>query len=115
MIKEEQDRPSCRIPDCDKPAAKVAKKSRLGYSLYAKYCNKHKKHHHNTKFTYRTYKGDECVKCGFTAEHHTQLDVDHIDGNHGNNAPVNLQTLCKNCHSLKTHAPGLFNLDPTAG
>ena len=57
----------------------------------------------------------KCVKCGFTPEHHTQLDVDHIDGNHGNNDPVNLQTLCKNCHSLKTHAPELFEVDPTAG
>jgi 5-methylcytosine-specific restriction endonuclease McrA len=34
--------------------------------------------------------------------------VDHIDGNHSNNDPANLQTLCKNCHSLKTYAPHLF-------
>jgi hypothetical protein len=30
------------------------------------------------------------------------LDVDHIDGNPSNNEPENLQTLCKNCHSIKT-------------
>jgi 5-methylcytosine-specific restriction endonuclease McrA len=31
-----------------------------------------------------------------------QLDVDHIDGDHTNNELNNLQTLCANCHRLKT-------------
>jgi len=30
------------------------------------------------------------------------LTVDHIDGNHSNNNPENLQTLCPNCHAVKT-------------
>tara|TARA_B100000131_G_C18027437_1_gene577002 strand:- start:147 stop:707 length:561 start_codon:yes stop_codon:yes gene_type:complete len=30
------------------------------------------------------------------------LEVDHIDGNHLNNDPKNLQTLCSCCHSVKT-------------
>ena len=34
------------------------------------------------------------------------LEVDHIDGNHTHNTPENLQTLCKNCHSMKTFANG---------
>lgn len=34
-----------------------------------------------------------------------QLELDHIDGNHINNFPHNVQTLCKNCHS---HKSGLF-------
>jgi 5-methylcytosine-specific restriction endonuclease McrA len=38
-----------------------------------------------------------------------QLDVDHIDGNHRNNNPENLQTLCANCHRLKTFRPDLFD------
>lgn len=32
----------------------------------------------------------------------TQLDVDHIDGDRGNNQLNNLQTLCKPCHKIKT-------------
>jgi hypothetical protein len=28
------------------------------------------------------------------------LELDHIDGNHQNNAPANLRLLCPNCHSL---------------
>lgn len=31
------------------------------------------------------------------------LDVDHIDGDPSNNAEENLQTLCKCCHSYKSH------------
>ena len=30
------------------------------------------------------------------------LDVDHMDGDHDNNHPENLQTLCKICHGIKT-------------
>lgn len=47
-------------------------------------------------------KEDQCRRCGFIPEHLCQLDVDHIDGNHLNNDPENLQTLCANCHRLKT-------------
>lgn len=45
---------------------------------------------------------DFCQKCGFIPENMCQLDVDHIDGNHKNNKKDNLQTLCANCHRLKT-------------
>ena len=48
------------------------------------------------------HKKDYCETCGFVALHRTQLDIDHIDGNHQNNNIKNLQTLCANCHRLKT-------------
>lgn len=51
---------------------------------------------------YAKYKQATCERCGFIPEHLCQLDVDHIDGNHHNNDPNNLQTLCSNCHRLKT-------------
>ena len=62
---------------------------------------------------YRVHKKDYCEQCGFVAIHAVQLDVDHIDGNHMNNQVTNLQTLCANCHRLKTQ----FNNDhlPTRG
>jgi hypothetical protein len=49
------------------------------------------------------YKKDYCELCGFVADHRAQLDIDHIDGDHQNNDITNLQTLCANCHRLKTH------------
>lgn len=65
--------------------------------------------------TYTRYKKDYCESCGFVAIHRVQLDVDHIDGNHTNNEPSNLQTLCANCHRLKTqlnndHQPNRIEL-----
>lgn len=48
-------------------------------------------------------KGNTCVCCGFVATHPCQLDVDHINGTHSDNRPENLQTLCANCHRLKTY------------
>lgn len=55
------------------------------------------------KRPYRYAVGDKCEKCGFIPEHKCQLDVDHIDENHSNNDPSNFQTLCANCHRLKSY------------
>jgi len=52
--------------------------------------------------TGQRYKKDHCEKCGFIAEDRVQLDIDHIDGNPSNNDTLNLQTLCANCHRLKS-------------
>ena len=52
--------------------------------------------------SYQDYKKDRCALCGFVALHKCQLDVDHIDGDGTNHDPSNLQTLCANCHRLKT-------------
>lgn len=48
-------------------------------------------------------KKDHCESCGFVAAHPCQLDVDHIDGSKENVSPDNFQTLCSNCHRLKTY------------
>lgn len=37
------------------------------------------------------------------------LHGDHIDGNHENNVPDNIQTLCPICHHIKGHQSGDFN------
>jgi hypothetical protein len=48
------------------------------------------------------YKGSICEQCGFVPIHSCQLDVDHKDGDRKNGARENIQTLCANCHRLKT-------------
>ena len=58
--------------------------------------------HRSYKYTKKTY--CEAPGCMFIAIHVIQLEIDHIDGNKRNNDLDNLQTLCCNCHRLKTHA-----------
>lgn len=55
------------------------------------------------KRPYRKHLGLACCRCGFVPEHSCQLDVDHVNRNHKDNEPSNLQTLCANCHRLKTY------------
>lgn len=43
-----------------------------------------------------------CSRCGFVPEHPCQIDIDHVNGDHSNNHPNNLQPLCANCHRLKS-------------
>lgn len=57
---------------------------------------------HNASRPYLKHRKEYCERCGFVAEHRCQLDVDHIDGNHKNDDPTNLRTLCANCHRLKS-------------
>ena len=62
-------------------------------------------------YPYAVHKKDYCQYCDFKPVHISQLDVDHIDGDRWNNDPSNLQTLCANCHRLKTH----LNNDSNSG
>jgi hypothetical protein len=94
-------------PICIKCKSNVCKKNgffKNGNPKYKKYCNpcEHKIYNINI-ITYRSYKKQECEKCGFVPIHRCQLDVDHIDNNHSNDDISNLQTLCANCHRLKSH------------
>lgn len=68
------------------------------YKAICRVCNKAR----YDNLGYRLHKGSYCELCGFVAVHPCQLDVDHIDGDKVNNDPSNLQTLCANCHRLKT-------------
>jgi hypothetical protein len=61
------------------------------------------------EYPYAIHKKDYCEHCDFKPVHISQLDVDHVDGDKWNNDPSNLQTLCANCHRLKTHLNGDAN------
>lgn len=87
--------------------------NRDGSPAYRKVCNtcrdKAKGKPDRGRKVYRAAKGMTCEECGFEAVHPCQLDVDHLDGDHSNDAPENLVTLCANCHRLKTFALGEFH------
>lgn len=53
----------------------------------------------------RKHLKDRCEFCGFVPAVPQQLHVDHRRprSQGGSNAPENLQTLCANCHALKTY------------
>ena len=47
-------------------------------------------------------RGNKCDLCGNEGKHNgkeLKLQVDHTDGNAGNNSPTNVRLLCPNCHS----------------
>lgn len=107
-------RPTCESDGCINVTAANPLKLDGTYTFQKK-CYKHrsKKGVYGYRMSYRpylAYKGDTCERCGFVPEHEGQLDVDHIDGNHSNNEPNNLQTLCANCHRLKTITNGEFGI-----
>lgn len=55
-------------------------------------------------YYFKIYKKKHCEKCGFVAINPCQLDQDHIKPLHlgGKDVIENIQTLCANCHRLKT-------------
>lgn len=98
-IYSERPRPLC--PICGNLCAKRGT-TKNGYTSWYKLCGSCRTKN-KVKFSYRKYKKDHCELCGFIPKIPQQLDVDHIDGNKENNSPLNFQTLCANCHRLKTH------------
>lgn len=118
-------RQKCKTEGCNK-LVKTNGRNKSGVRRYHKICSQCAKKRHkqgnitprhkrrtaeqkrkdNLKYRRKKYnnyvKLDSCEFCGFKAKHPCQLDVDHIDGNHCNNNHSNLQTLCANCHRLKT-------------
>lgn len=53
---------------------------------------------------YRRHRADACADCGATeSPSGRQLLVHHIDGDHYNNKPANLVTLCNPCHTERHH------------
>ena len=112
----EQTRPTCINYGCNKPVHSAGRTS-TGLQIWRPYCGRcHKAVGGRgtyaegvtpVKKTYCENKdGRLGFKCTATIIDSCQLDLDHIDGHHYNNTPENIQTICKNCHSLKTKLNG---------
>lgn len=59
---------------------------------------------------YRYVHNNKCQLCGWAEINiHTNivpLEMNHIDGNHLNNRPSNLELICPNCHALTSNYRG---------
>jgi 5-methylcytosine-specific restriction endonuclease McrA len=75
-----------------------------GNLVASKGAGKYRKTCYKCHMTGKRFKLDHCERCGFIPEDLVQLDIDHINGDRTNNDSSNLQTLCANCHRLKTKA-----------
>jgi 5-methylcytosine-specific restriction endonuclease McrA len=104
----QEDRPDCKR--CGRKARYHHKESDGSVKSWRSFCTMcHKNSSHPKIYGYRLHKKKFCGKCGFQAIHPAQLSVDHIDGDHLNHDVDNLQTLCQNCHALKTVMNGDHN------
>ncbi|AGH32158.1 HNH endonuclease [Vibrio phage 11895-B1] len=94
----------CLTEGCNNYTTKVGVSSKkTGLPLYSSYCTQCKRAVKKGYPIYHIYKRDVCELCGFIPKHSCQLDVDHKDNDKFNIDMDNLQTLCANCHRLKTY------------
>jgi hypothetical protein len=105
----------CGMHGCDNP------RDNAGNGSYHTLCSRHHKEKYKMKgWDYRQYRTEVpyCENidgrlgfiCSAIIVNECQLTVDHIDGNNTNHPPhgpiENLQTLCFNCHVVKTKING---------
>jgi hypothetical protein len=93
-------RPLCKCGNKCKPNGFSRVTGSPLFNTYCRSCSKTK--HGKKERINKTIKKDICELCGFKPINLCQLDLDHIDGNRNNNDSSNHQTLCANCHRLKT-------------
>ena len=126
----------CIEPGCEKLGQHLGRYRLDGSVKRRARCQKHHHEHtaktkgmntnqwRNSYHKYKKHRLDYCVnkdgsgvlneagdplgfKCTATIiDQYWQLDADHINGNPHDNRPENIQTLCKNCHALKTKLAG---------
>jgi len=117
------ERPRCQHRGCKTHAQHTGNYRLDGTPIFRKWCTNH--HYKKTAekkglttnewinsfHEYRKHRKDHCenrdsrlgFKCNYKIRHSAQLQVDHKNGKPDDNRPCNLQTLCANCHTYKTH------------
>jgi hypothetical protein len=87
----------------ERPVTSIGRDKKTGRQKFSCWCGQCRRIRYKiVDRTYRRVKQKKCEKCGYEG-HPCELDVDHIDGNHNNDDPTNLQTLCACCHRMKSY------------
>ena len=102
-------RPICVNIGCESPVH-LANRSSTGRPVYRPVCGVCHKAKLDLREGVTAVKKDYCenvdsrlgFECTATIIGTYQLDMDHIDGDHYHNVPENIQTICKNCHAVKS-------------
>lgn len=82
---------------------KKDKSKKKHYTEYRKDCCENQDGRLGFKCTYVNPSPEQLSKLDLAPDFKGYLQVDHIDGDSSNNNPENLQTLCANCHTIKTN------------
>jgi len=102
-----KDRKKCEV--CNKNLVGLKYTDKKGTKHYRKKCYSchvtkgRKERKRIKKYPWIKFKKEKCEFCGFIPIHTCQLEVDHKNGKKSDNNKDNLQTLCANCHRLKTY------------
>ena len=100
------DRPICKMCGKNKCKNRDIRRGKQRYKAYCQTCYARRRRESGNPQIFRTRRDrflkNKCEICGFVPEHPIQLQLDHSDGNSVNNHPSNFQTMCANCHALKT-------------
>jgi hypothetical protein len=113
-------RPTCINENCNNPVhlSKGNLKSSVGRVVRTVCGPCHRASYSKSPLPYnvKSIKKDYCENndghlgfpCTSTIHYGGILELDHIDGQHYNNVPSNIQTLCKICHAYKGYLNGDF-------
>lgn len=103
-------KPKCVVEGCERPGQHQGKYRKDGSVIYRAKCQLHNALQYNMEGAHKLFKKEICENkdgrlgfiCTTTTMDSCQLEVDHVNNNHKDNDPDNLDTLCSCCHRYKT-------------
>ena len=102
----------CSVEGCNKLGQHMGSYRKDGSPKRRAKCYKHHAQQYGIgDWAYKIHRKTYCentdgrlgYECTATIVWEGQLQVDHMDGDHDNNDPGNLQTLCACCHQYKSY------------
>ena len=114
IFNEEWEEQVCEVDGCESLGQHLGRYHANGEIKRRKKCPKHHRSEYGMlNWDYKKYRKNYCEnidgRLGYICTSvilesmcESQLDADHINGDHNDNRKENIQTLCKCCHPIKT-------------